>query len=323
MAAPLTITSHPACATHDTGADHPETARRLEVIAAAIRGDAALRSAVSFATAAPAGEEDLARVHTASYLARLRAVCADAAARRALAWLDDDTPVSAGSWAAALASAGCAIAAAEAVARGDAPAAFALSRPPGHHAGAGRGGGFCLLNNVAIAVRALQARGLAERALVLDLDVHHGDGTQEIFYEDPSVSFVSVHLDAHYPWTGSADERGRGRGVGTTRNVPLAAGTGALEYHRRLCEALDGALATFAPDLVVLSAGFDALAGDPEGGLALSPPDFHRIGAALLERLPEAASRRTVAVLEGGYGLPAVGNAATQLLRALARLPTR
>jgi acetoin utilization deacetylase AcuC-like enzyme len=317
----LAIVHHPDCAAHDTGSDHPESARRLEAISGALRADAELQRALVSRTASPAALDDLARVHTDAYLDRLRAACDEATQRGGLAWLDEDTPVSRRSWEAALASAGCAIAAAEAVARGEAGAAFALSRPPGHHASAERGSGFCLLNNVAVAVRRLQARGGAQRALIVDVDAHHGDGTQQIFYEDPTVYFLSVHLDGHYPWTGSADERGEGLGGGTTLNVPLPAGTGAPEFHRRFAGALDHALASFAPDLVLLSAGFDALEGDPEGGLSLAPIDFHRIGTALLDRLPDRGLGRVVAVLEGGYMLPDVGRGATQLLRALAGLP--
>jgi acetoin utilization deacetylase AcuC-like enzyme len=236
--------------------------------------------------------------------------------------VDEDTAVSAGSWDAALAAAGCAMAAAEAVARGAAPAAFALSRPPGHHAGADRAMGFCLLNNVAIAVRHLQARGAAERVLVVDWDVHHGNGTEDVFREDPSVYVLSLHLaPPHFPGTGGAAERGAGPGRGTTRNVPLTSGTGGAEYRERFEAALDDALGAFAPDLAIVSSGFDALEGDPEGGLLLSAADLHALTRSLVERMPARAAGRVVGVLEGGYAVERIGDGLVAVLRGLAGLP--
>ena len=236
-------------------------------------------------------------------------------------WLDEDTAVSGGSWDAALAAAGCATSAADAVIAGQATSAFALARPPGHHASADRAMGFCLFNNVAVAVRRAQALGTAERVLVVDWDAHHGNGTQDVFYDDPSVYVLSLHLGAHYPHSGGAAERGAGRGFGTTRNVPLPPGTSGSEYRARFLEALDDALASFTPDLVCASVGLDALDGDPEGGLRLEPVDLHRLTADLLERLPDRAGRRFVGVLEGGYALDRIGRGLVQVLRALAGLP--
>jgi acetoin utilization deacetylase AcuC-like enzyme len=260
-------------------------------------------------------------VHPAAHLTRVREAAAEAAQRAAPVWLDEDTAASGASFEAACAAAGCAIDAAVAVAGGEADAAFALARPPGHHATADRAMGFCLLNNVAVAVRHLQARGLARRVLVVDWDAHHGNGTQEIFYDDPAVYVLSLHLAApHYPGTGSAAERGGGHGQGTTRNVPLPAGVTGGEYRARFGEALDAALAGFSPDLVVASVGLDALEGDPEGGLALEPRDLHALTGELLARLP-AGARRFVGVLEGGYAIERIGPGLVEVLRALAGLP--
>jgi acetoin utilization deacetylase AcuC-like enzyme len=312
---------HPACEAHDPGPGHPESARRLPALRGALAADAGLTARVDARVAAPAAEQDLLRVHTPAHVARVLGAVRDAAEGGAPVWVDEDTAVSEASWDAALAAAGCAMAAAEAVARG-APAAFALSRPPGHHAGAERAMGFCLFNNVAIAVRHLQARGAAERVLVVDWDAHHGNGTEDVFREDPSVYFLSLHLGPpHFPGTGSEAERGAGAGQGTTRNVPLPHGTGGAEYRARFEDALDEALATFSPDLAVVSAGFDALEDDPEGGLRLSPADLHALTRALVERLPARARGRVAGVLEGGYAVERIGAGLVAVLRALAGLP--
>jgi acetoin utilization deacetylase AcuC-like enzyme len=223
---------------------------------------------------------------------------------------DTATPLVAGSFAAAVAAADAALTAADLVA-GGAPAAYALCRPPGHHAGPGYYGGFCLLNNAAIAARSLARLG---RVAIVDVDFHHGNGTQDIFWEDPEVLYVSLHGDpaAHYPhFLGAADELGGGPGRGTTRNLPLPDGTGDDAY----LEALAGAMALvdgFEPATLVVSAGFDTFAGDPIGAFAVTTEGFARIGAALA-----GAGRPTVVVQEGGYALDALGANAVALLAGL------
>ncbi len=202
---------------------------------------------------------------------------------------------------------------------GDADASFALARPPGHHATPDRAMGFCLFNNVAAAARAVQHRG-AGRVLIVDFDVHHGNGTQDVFYEDPSVYFLSLHQSPWYPGTGSAQERGAGAGRNTTRNVPLAAGTDGPTYLRAMQDALSAVLDEFTPEMVLVSAGYDCMARDPLGGLLLEPGDVH----ALVTMICEAASSaraRTMCVLEGGYDPARTGTAVVQTLRALAGLP--
>ncbi|ACG74733.1 histone deacetylase superfamily [Anaeromyxobacter sp. K] len=316
------LVSHPDCQAHDPGPGHPERLARLEAALEALAADAALGPEVLVRVeAARATEQALLRVHTPGHLARVRAHVEAAARTRMLDWLEPETPVSAGSWRAAVAAAGAAIEAAERVARGEAEAAFALVRPPGHHAWADRGGGYCLLNNVAIAARAVQAAGLARRVLVVDWDVHHCDGTQSIFWEDPAVYVLSVHLWPHYPHTGAPEERGAGAGEGTTRNVAVPHGTRAPEQRRLFEEGLAAALGEFQPDLVLLSAGFDPLEGDPEGGLHLEPADLHAMTRTLVARCAAAGCDRIAAVLEGGYVPPRLGQGVVQVVRALAGLP--
>jgi acetoin utilization deacetylase AcuC-like enzyme len=320
----ITLTTNPACALHDPGPGHPDVPARLEALAAAVRGDAALCAIVDERVAPPATEEDLLRVHGAPHVAAVREAAERAEREATPVWLDEDTAVSAGSWMAALAAAGCASGALEAVLGGASPGAagaFALSRPPGHHATRDQAMGFCLFNNVAVAIRRLQAQGRVRRVLVVDWDAHHANGTQEIFYEDPDVYVLSLHIHPHFPGTGHAAERGAGSGIGATRNVPLAAGTGGGEYRRAFLSALDEALSHLTPELVVVSAGFDCLVGDPEGGFLLQPRDLHRLAADLVERVDAAASGRLVGILEGGYAIDRIGAGLVNLLRAFARLP--
>ncbi len=321
MPPPTALVSHPACNRHDTGPGHPESRARLPALLDAVRRDPDLAPRLSEREAAPAEEQDLLRVHTPEHVVWIRQAADEARRRGGMLLLDPDTAVSADSWEAALASAGCAIDAAGLAARGEAGGAFALCRPPGHHATVHRAMGFCLFNNLAVAARAMQAHRLAERILVVDWDVHHGNGTQDVFYADPSVSFLSLHLSDHYPGTGAAEERGAGAGMGHTRNLPLPHGTGAAEYRRRFLGALDEALTSFAPDLVLASVGFDCLAGDPLGGLSLEPSDLHRLTADLVERTRGAAGGRVAAVLEGGYVAERIGRGLVNVLRAFSGLP--
>jgi acetoin utilization deacetylase AcuC-like enzyme len=317
----LILLSSPACDLHATPDAHAETPRRLPALRAALDADLPLRAALEERQPARATEADLLRVHTPRLLDQVRAAADEAGRTGAVVWVDADTAVSSGSYQAALAAAGCAIAAVEAAAAGPVPRTFSLARPPGHHATPDRAMGFCLFNNVAVAVRRAQADQLVERVLVVDWDAHHGNGTQDAFYRDPTVAVLSLHLGEEYPGTGRRGERGAGPGRGSTHNIPLPRGTGAAEYRRRHREALDRMLGRFSPDLVVISAGLDLLDGDPEGGLALEPLDLHGLASDLLARLPESARGRVAAVLEGGYALERIGPGLVQLLRGLAGLP--
>ena len=317
------LVANPVCNRHDNGPGHLECPERIAVLLEAVRSDPELAPCLAETLGRPATEEDLARVHTAEHLKGLRDLARAAEQDGKLVWIDPDTAVSPASFEAALAGAGCAITAAEAVLEGSFRSAFALCRPPGHHASSGAAMGFCLVNNVAIAARRVQAAGRAEKVFILDLDAHHGNGTQEIFYGDGATYVLSLHLWRGFPGTGAAVERGKGQGWGTTLNVPLPRKVSALDYRRRYLAALESALASFRPDMVFLSTGFDCLSGDPESELPLEPADLHQLISDLLERLPPGARGRVVGVLEGGYALERIGSGLVNVLRALTGLPVR
>jgi acetoin utilization deacetylase AcuC-like enzyme len=322
MPRPLVLVTHPACAAHDLGPGHPDSPRRIAGILDAVRGDPALgRDALVEAGAQAAEIEDLLLAHAPGHVALVRDLAERAARRGGVDWIDPDTGVSGASFLAGVAAAGCAMTAAELVATGHARGGFALSRPPGHHASYERAAGFCLFNNVVIAARRLQAVRLAERILVVDWDVHHGEGTQALLWEDPTIYCLSLHLSPHYPGTGAASERGARSGAGTIRNVPLSAGTDGARYRRAWSAALEATLAEFEPDFVLASAGFDCLAGDPLGGLLLEPEDLHALTVELVERTHASAGGRVVAVLEGGYLPDRMGAGVVNVLRALGGMP--
>ncbi len=242
-------------------------------------------------------EEEIGLVHTAGYLADVtRAVPGQSG------YLDEDTFFSPGSWDAALAAAGAAVDLARASLDGRYARGFGVVRPPGHHAEPDRAMGFCLLNNVAIAAADARARGAA-RVAVVDWDVHHGNGTQHAFYRDPNVMYVSTHQYPLYPGTGAATEIGEGEGRGTTINLPLPAGSGDADYAAAFDEVIVPALRAFRPDLILISAGYDAFSDDPLAGMEVSAAGYRRMAAALRQVAEETCDGRLVAVLEGGYDL--------------------
>ncbi|HSJ25411.1 MAG TPA: histone deacetylase [Longimicrobiales bacterium] len=315
---PAGLVGHHDCGRHDTGWGHPEHQGRLPAIIRALERDTpALLDHVLQHEASPATEGQLLRVHSHEHVRRVHEAGLESEQTGELVGLDGDTVMSPASWDAALASAGCAIDAVSLVLDGRALHALALSRPPGHHATRDLAMGFCLFNNVAVATRCAQTTHGVERVLIIDWDVHHGNGTQDIFYDDASVYYLSLHIDGHYPGTGAADERGCGAGAGATLNVPVAAGTPAADYLRLFDEALDRAFAESRPQLVLVSAGYDCLAGDPLGGLLLEPPDIHRMTGRVLEHAAELEAP-VVAVLEGGYAPPRTGAGVVATMRALA-----
>ena len=298
-----TVVWHPSTRLHSAGAGHPERPERIEAVLEALRLPD-LREAVVWVEATPADRTALERVHSARHLGALEAL-----GTRGGGALDADTIMGPHTWQAALASAGTAIGAVDrALAAGG--TAFAATRPPGHHALAERAMGFCFLNNVVIAARHAQARG-AKRVLIVDWDVHHGNGTQALVETDPAVRFVSLHQFPWYPGTGAANERG----VGNVFNVPRPPGLPRQTYVRDLLDAVDAALAGWRPDLLLVSAGFDSLAGDPLGGFTLEPEDIAEWTAALRERVAPAP---VVGVLEGGYRLDLLAAGARAHVRALA-----
>ena len=293
---------HPACRKHYGGAGHPERPQRLEAVLDALHG-ADLQALVTWVEAVPAARSALERVHPPAYLDSLEAIAAQGGGA-----LDADTILGPSSWESVLASAGVALTAVErGIAEGT---AFGATRPPGHHALATQAMGFCFLNNVVIAARHAQALGCA-RVLIVDWDVHHGNGTQALVETDATIRFVSMHQYPWYPGTGAADERG----VGNVFNVPRPGGLPRATYVRDLLTAVDDAVNGWRPDALLVSAGFDSLAGDPLGEFTLEPDDIAHWTTALRERMQE---RPVIGILEGGYRLDGLAAGVRAHVRALA-----
>ncbi|MBA2753812.1 MAG: histone deacetylase [Chloroflexia bacterium] len=291
---------------HDTGA-HPENPGRLRAIHAELtrRDLLAGRPDVPFAGAT---DEQLGRVHGAAYLASLRAL-----SRAGGGSLDPDTVVRPDSLAVARLASGAAIAAVDAVLGGVVPRAFVLVRPPGHHATPDRGMGFCLYNHVAVAAAHARAAGVG-RVAIVDWDVHHGNGTQDAFYADGTVLYASMHQSPAYPGTGATRETGTGPGLGATVNLPLPPGTDDGTYLDAFDAVILPRLRAFRPELVLVSAGFDAHREDPLAALLLTEDGFAALAARVLAVAGDAAGGRLVAVLEGGYHPPALARSVVATL---------
>jgi acetoin utilization deacetylase AcuC-like enzyme len=304
---------HPLCLKHLAGRRHPERPARLEAVLQAL-GAAPFRGRITIAEARPAREEDLLRVHARDYLEKVRQEVAAGRAHLSTG----DTEISPESLEAALAASGAVLAAVDAVMAGAARNAFCAVRPPGHHASAARGMGFCIFNNIAIGARhALHRHGLS-RVLIADWDVHHGNGTQEVFWSDGSVLFFDTHQHPWYPGTGGADETGEGRAKGLIINRPFPAGAGRREILGAFREVLVPAAERFRPELVMVSAGFDSRTGDPLGQFTLTDQDFADLTDVLLEIAARHAGGRLVSVLEGGYSLEGLAGAVTAHVGRLA-----
>jgi len=301
----------PAYLKHVTG-HHPESPERLKVIISALQQDEALWTRLHHLSPRPVSDKDIMRCHSYRLIEQVRSLC-----ENRVRFVDLDTAICPESFEVARLAAGAATLAVDEVFN-DASNAIALVRPPGHHATSDRAMGFCLFNNVAIAARYAQVHYGADRVLIIDWDVHHGNGTQEIFYRDPSVFYFSTHQYPYYPGTGSTTERGLDKGEGTTLNVPLSEGTSAAAHREAFGEALKAIEKTFPPDLIIVSAGFDSRRGDPLGGLMLEDSDFSEMTKQVMEMADRNASGRVISVLEGGYNLNTLGETVRTHINALA-----
>jgi len=303
--------THPVCLEHDPGPAHPEGPQRLIRIMQALEAETfrGLRR-----QEAPLGTVDhLILAHDPGYVAAIMEL--DPAPGERLA-LDADTAVSAGSIEAALRGAGGAVAAVDAVMQGSAGNAFVATRPPGHHAERARAMGFCLFNSAAVAARHAQARWGAERVAVVDFDVHHGNGTQDIFWDHENLFYASSHQRPCYPGTGARSETGSANNV---CNAPLPPGTGGRAFRTAWNDTILPAVETFRPDLLIVSAGFDAHAADPLAQLELQTEDFGWLATALLACAAAICRGRLVSVLEGGYDLEALAESCALYISTLLR----
>jgi len=299
------LITHPVCQQHSNGPGHPESPMRLATVHARLERDLVARGLGRWIEAPLATDADILLAHTANHLDRLRRI--DAAGG---GWLDPDTAMVPASLEAALRAAGAAVLAAERALGGQGPS-FCATRPPGHHATPSRAMGFCLLSSAAIAAHAAIQRLHAERVLIVDWDVHHGNGTADCVREEPRIRYVSLHQWPYYPGTGAADDTG----CGNLFHVPRGPGLPPEVYQRDLLEAVDHAVARFAPSLVIHSAGFDCLAGDPLGGFTLEPTHLVAVTRGIAERAGRAPA---MSVMEGGYDPARLAEGAAQHAAALA-----
>ena len=310
---PTAIVHHPVFEKHETGPGHPERPARYRVVMDALRGDIELRTRLLEIEANQAPRGRIQACHTPEHFKNVERVV-----RAGMAYLDADTVVSVDSMDAALRAAGGACRAIDAVMSGDAGNAFVPVRPPGHHATADRAMGFCVFNNVAVAARHAQALyPEIERVAIVDWDVHHGNGTQGIFYDDASVFYFSMHQHPWYPGTGARGELGNGRGRGYTLNVPVSALTPAPRQRRMFEAAIEEIDAKFKPDLVIISAGFDAHEGDPLGQLLLGDEDFVAMTRVVKQWAESVCRGRIVSCMEGGYNLETLGGTVLAHVREL------
>jgi acetoin utilization deacetylase AcuC-like enzyme len=306
------LVADPLCREHDPGPGHPECPERFDAIVGALE-DAGLWDSLVKIKARSATEAELRYCHTSDYVSIAKHYILEGAPDLTTG----DTAVCERSWEAALRAAGSVFSAIDEVFAARVDNAFCLVRPPGHHASPARGMGFCVFNNLALGARYAQKIKGVSRVLIIDWDVHHGNGTQDIFYEDGSVLVFNAHQWPLYPGTGAADETGAGAGLGTNFNYPLPAGSGRKEFFELFDWKLRPAADAFRPELVLVSAGFDSRHGDPLGNLALTDEDFAGLTQRILAIARDHAGGRLVSALEGGYNLAGLASATVSHVRAL------
>ncbi|NKB62521.1 MAG: histone deacetylase [Gammaproteobacteria bacterium] len=305
---------NPLFLNHDTGAGHPERSARLTA-AHDLLFQQPWYGALKQAEARVAESVWINQVHSNLYENRILTAC-----RGGENYIDTpDVMVSLDSYDVAVQAAGGVLGIADQIMSGEVDNGFAMIRPPGHHAEADQAMGFCLFNNIAIAARYLQHQYGLERILILDWDVHHGNGTQHIFDTDPSVFYISLHQFPHYPGTGSRSEQGMGKGEGATLNCPMSAGMGDQHYREAFREVIMPKARAFSPDMVLVSAGFDAHVADPLGSMALSTSSYGWMTQMMMELADSCCNGRLISVLEGGYDLGALAESVTEHLRVLSQ----
>lgn len=310
MNQPVALISHPDCGRHDTGWQHPEHVGRLRAIPRALRNDLALFESLQHHEGRHATADEIALAHDRRYIASVAELVASGGGR-----LDADTVVSEGSWDAVTAGAGCVLDGVDMAFDGRALRSFSAVRPPGHHALRSTAMGFCVFGNVAIAAQYALTRSDCKRVLIVDWDVHHGNGTQALVEHDERIHFVSMHQWPWYPGTGAASDRGPHE---TVWNVPMAPSLAPETYVRALLDGVDRATQAFTPDLVIISAGFDCLEGDPLGAFTLRHDDIATLTREMVDRSTDWCGGRLVSALEGGYAPDAVAEAVMVHLAALA-----
>ncbi len=308
----VALITHPACLEHDPGSYHPECPARLRAVLAALEHPDF--GPLQREPAPQATREQLERAHPAAYVERLLALAPGPGERLAL---DPDTVMSPGTHEAVLRAAGGAVAAVDAVMAGRAPSAFAATRPPGHHAERQRAMGFCFINNAAVAARHARARWGLQRVAVVDFDVHHGNGTEDIFAPDPALFYASSHQHPCYPGTGWPRDRGVADNI---LNVQLAPGSGSAAFRAAWERTLLPAVADWGPELLIISAGFDAHRADPLAELQVETADFAWLTDQILAVADAHSGGRVVSLLEGGYDLTALAESAAAHVRSLMRL---